>query len=127
MTFSNRLLRLLLGAALLVAGTAHLTWARIEFQAQVPRWLPVPADLVVVASGVVELALGGALVALSRYRTIVGWTVAAFFVAIFPGNIAHYVNRIEGFGLGSDRARGMVLLRLSGQLERKALTPENSM
>ena len=102
--------RLLLGAALLVAGTAHLTWARIEFQAQVPRWLPLPADLVVVASGVVELALGGALVAVSRYRTIVGWTVAAFFVAIFPGNISQYANRIDGFGLDSDRARAIRLL-----------------
>ena len=103
-------LRLLLGAALLFAGTSHLTWARTEFQAQVPRWLPVPADLVVVASGVVELALGGALVALSRYRTIVGWIVAAFFVAIFPGNISQYANRIDGFGLDSDRARAIRLL-----------------
>ena len=35
----------------------HLTWARIAFRAQVPRSLPLPADLVVVASGLVELAL----------------------------------------------------------------------
>lgn len=103
-------LRLLLGAALLFAGTSHLTWARSEFQAQVPRWLPVPADLVVVASGLVELALGGALVALSRYRTTVGWIVAVFFVAIFPGNISQYANRIDGFGLDSDRVRAIRLL-----------------
>ncbi len=103
-------LRLLLGAALLFAGTSHLTWSRTEFQAQVPRWLPLPADLVVVASGFVELALGGALVALSRYRTIVGWIVAVFFVAIFPGNISQYANRIDGFGLDSDRARAIRLL-----------------
>ncbi len=103
-------LRLLLGSALLFAGTSHLTWSRTEFQAQVPRWLPFPADLVVVTSGVVELALGGGLVALSRYRTIVGWIVAAFFVAIFPGNISQYANRIDGFGLDSDRARAIRLL-----------------
>ena len=102
--------RLLLGAALLFAGTSHLTWARTEFQAQVPRWLPLPPDLVVVASGIVELALGGALVALPRHRTIVGWIVAAFFVAIFPGNISQYTNRIDGFGLDTDRARAIRLL-----------------
>ena len=102
--------RLLLGAALLVAGTAHLTWSRAEFRAQVPPWLPQPADPVVVASGLVELALGGALITLSRYRTTVGWLVAAFFVAIFPGNIAQYVNGIDAFGLNSDRARALRLL-----------------
>jgi uncharacterized membrane protein len=102
--------RLLLGAALLVAGTSHLTWARIAFQAQVPQWLPLPPDFVVVASGLVELALGSALIALPRYRAAVGWIVAAFFVAIFPGNIAQYVNGIDAFGLDSDRARAIRLL-----------------
>ena len=102
--------RLLLGAALLFAGTSHLTWARSEFQAQVPRWLPLPPDFVVVASGVVELALGGALIVLRRYRTTVGWLVAAFFVAIFPGNIAQYTNRIDAFGLNTDQARALRLL-----------------
>jgi uncharacterized membrane protein len=103
-------LRLLLGAVLLATGTAHLTVARSEFRAQVPRWLPLPVDLVVVGSGLVELGLGGALVALPRYRTLVGWVVAAFFVAIFPGNISQYLNRIDAFGLNSDRARGLRLL-----------------
>jgi uncharacterized membrane protein len=102
--------RLLLGAVLLFAGTSHLTWSRMEFQAQVPRWLPLPADLVVVGSGLVELALGGALIVLSRYRTAVGWIVAAFFVTIFPGNIAQYVDRIDAFGLNFDRARAIRLL-----------------
>ncbi|HEY0602396.1 MAG TPA: hypothetical protein VGD58_05770 [Herpetosiphonaceae bacterium] len=102
--------RWLLGAFLLFAGTSHLTWSRTEFQAQVPRWLPLSADLVVVASGLVELALGGALIVLRRYRTTVGWIVAAFFVAIFPGNISQYLNRIDAFGLNSDRARAIRLL-----------------
>jgi uncharacterized membrane protein len=101
--------RLLLGALLLSAGAAHLTVARAEFQAQVPRWVPLPTDLVVIGSGLVELALGGALVALPRYRTAVGWLVAAFFVAIFPGNIAQYVNRVDAFGLNSDLARALRL------------------
>lgn len=106
----QNIFRLLLGAALVFAGTSHLTWSRTEFQTQVPPWLPFPPDLVVVASGFVELALGGALVALPRHRMIVGWIVAAFFVAIFPGNISQYVNRIDGFGLNTDRARAIRLL-----------------
>ena len=102
--------RLLLGVALLFAGTSHLTWSRLEFRAQVPSWLPLPADLVVVVSGLIELALGGALVVLWRYQTTVGWIVAAFFVTIFPGNISQYVNHIDAFGLTSDRARAIRLL-----------------
>lgn len=97
--------RLVLGAFLLFAGTAHLTVARSEFAAQVPSWLPLDADVVVVASGVVELLLGAALVALGRYRVVVGWVVAAFFVAIFPGNIAQYVEGVSAFGLDTDAAR----------------------
>jgi uncharacterized membrane protein len=110
MSIVQTFFRLLLGAALLVTGTAHLTWARIAFGAQVPRWVPLPTDLVVVASGLIELALGVALIALPRYRTTVGWIVAAFFVAIFPGNIAQYVEGINAFGLNSDRARAIRLL-----------------
>lgn len=98
--------RLALGAALLVAGTGHLTTQRQEFQAQVPQWVPVDPDLVVVASGVVELGLGAALVLAPRLvRPWVGWAAAAFFVAIFPGNIAQYLNGTDGFGLDTDTKR----------------------
>ncbi|WP_394249428.1 DoxX family protein [Arthrobacter pityocampae] len=97
--------RIVLGAFLLFAGTAHLTLARAEFTAQVPAWLPLDADFVVVASGIVELVLGAALVALGRYRVIVGWVVAAFFITIFPGNIAQYVDGVSAFGLDTDGAR----------------------
>ena len=97
--------RLVLGAFLLVAGTAHLTVAREEFAAQVPAWLPLDTDVAVVASGVVELVLGASLVFLGRHRVLVGWVVAAFFVAIFPGNIAQYVDGVSAFGLNTDGAR----------------------
>ncbi len=102
--------RILLGAILLFAGSTHLTIARKEFLAQVPPWLPLDKDFVVVASGITELILGGSLVGLSRYRVVVGWIVAAFFVAIFPGNISQYVNHVDAFGLNTDRARGIRLL-----------------
>jgi uncharacterized membrane protein len=96
--------QILLGTALIYAGITHLTTSRIEFQAQVPTWLPLSADFVVLASGVVEICLGLALATL-QYRRYVGWTTAAFFVAIFPGNISQYVNGIDAFGLDTDQAR----------------------
>lgn len=99
------LLRVLLGFSLLMAGLAHLTWARTEFLAQVPPWVPMDADLVVVLSGIVEIVLGIALIVPMRYRVLVGWVTAAFFVAIFPGNISQYMNRIDGFGMTTDEAR----------------------
>ena len=98
--------RILLGLFLLFAGTAHLTFAREEFRAQVPPWVPLDVDLVVVLSGVVELALGLALVlAARRHRALVGWVTAAFFVAIFPGNVAQWLEGRDAFGLDTDTAR----------------------
>lgn len=102
--------RWLLGAALIFAGTMHLTVARAEFQAQVPEWLPLDADFVVVASGIVEIALGLGLIVLRKYRVIVGWLTAAFFVAIFPGNISQFITGTDAFGLDTDLARGIRLL-----------------
>jgi uncharacterized membrane protein len=98
-------LRWLLGAALIGAGIGHLTNQRTEFQAQVPSWFPIDEDLVVLASGVVEIALGLALIALPRHRVIVGTIVAAFFVVIFPGNIAQWVEGVDAFGLDTDAKR----------------------
>ncbi|MCF4121379.1 hypothetical protein L1785_10340 [Antribacter sp. KLBMP9083] len=103
-----------LGAFLLYAGTGHLTRLRDEFQAQVPSWVPVDADTVVVGSGLVEIGLGAALVGTWRQpaRRRVGLLTAAFFVAIFPGNIAQLVEHRDAFGLDTDRKRA---LRLLGQ------------
>jgi uncharacterized membrane protein len=97
--------RILLGASLLFAGISHLTVARTEFLAQVPTWLPVNADLVVVLSGIAEIVLGLALIFLVRQRALVGLAAAAFFILIFPGNISQYVNQIDAFGLNTDQAR----------------------
>lgn len=97
--------RLLLGGFLVYAGVGHLTFARAEFQAQVPSWLPVDADLVVIGSGVVEIALGIGLWLPAGVVPWVGLAAAAFFVAIFPGNIHQYIAGIDAFGLDSDQAR----------------------
>ncbi len=87
-----------------------LTFARAQFQAQVPPWLPLDPDLVVLASGVLEITLGLALVLARRWRGRVGWVVAAFFVAVFPGNLAQWAEGRDAFGLDSDAARATRLL-----------------
>jgi len=101
-----------LGATLAVAGVSHLTFQREEFRAQVPAWLPLDPDVVVLASGVVEIALGGALLGTWRQprRAALGAVVAAFFVAVFPGNIAQLTGRRDAFGLDTDAKRFARLL-----------------
>jgi len=106
----RKLPQMVLGLALAYAGVGHLTTSRQEFQAQVPTLLKDYADFVVLSSGVVEIALGVGLIALWKYRVQIGWVVAAFFVAIFWGNISQYINGVDAFGLNSDRARFIRLL-----------------
>jgi uncharacterized membrane protein len=102
--------RVLLGAFLLYTGVSHLSFARTAFYAQVPPWLPLNADFVIIASGVVEIALGASLVLLTRWRVEVGWVAAIFFVLVFPGNISQFITHANAFGLDSDLARGIRLL-----------------
>lgn len=106
--------RWVLAGSMVFAGLSHLFWARREFQSQVPDavtdMLPIDKDGVVVASGAVEIMLGAALVALPRERRRIGVLLAAFFVAVFPGNIAQAVDRRKGFGLDTDAARYTRLL-----------------
>jgi uncharacterized membrane protein len=97
--------RLLLGAAMVGAGVLHLTTQRQQFRAQVPEWFPVDQDLTVLASGVVEIALGAAFVALPRRKRLVGALLAAFFVVVFPGNVAQYLEGTDAFGLDTDGKR----------------------
>lgn len=102
-------LRITLGIFMIFAAVGHLTFLRREFQAQVPDWAPLNKDLVVVASGVVELILGLAMIFLIGLKIWVGITLAIFYVLVFPGNIAQYVNHTDAFSLNSDTAR---LIRL---------------
>ena len=113
MTFLKSLAQIALGAFLLSAGISHLGSNRTEFLAQVPTWLPLNADFVVVASGLVEITLGVLLITtvlvFKRYRRQVGLITGIFFILIFPGNINQYVNQIDAFGLDTDTKR---LIRL---------------
>ena len=113
MTFIKSLAQIALGAFLLSAGISHLGSNRTEFLAQVPTWLPLDPDFVVIASGLVEITLGVLLIItaliLKKYRKVIGLITALFFILIFPGNINQYVNQIDAFGLDTDTKR---LIRL---------------
>ncbi|MEO7214486.1 hypothetical protein [Mucilaginibacter sp.] len=98
--------RILLGANLIFAGVSHLTFARKDFRAQVPDWVPLDKDDTVVYSGIAEIALGSALgLTPDKYQEAVGKAAAAFFVGVFPGNISQYQNKRSAFGLDTDRKR----------------------
>jgi uncharacterized membrane protein len=101
--------RIALGTGLVYAGISHLSFSRLEFTAQVPVWLPVDPDFVVVSSGIVEILLGLGLLSFGRLVPLAGLAAALFFIAIFPGNINQYVEGIDAFGLNTDQARLMRL------------------
>jgi uncharacterized membrane protein len=103
------LAELTLGAFLTFAGIAHLSFGRSDFQAQVPDWVGLEPDFVVLASGVVEIGLGLALILTKKRKAWAGIAAALFFIAIFPGNISQYLTGTDAFGLNSDSAR---LIRL---------------
>lgn len=108
--------RLLLAAFLVFAGLSHLFWGRREFQNQVPEWAPeishIDKDGIVVASGAVEIMLGAALAVLPKEKRRIGAIVAAFFVAVFPGNVDQWLKHRKGFGMDTDAKR---LARLAFQ------------
>ncbi|MFB7893761.1 hypothetical protein ACFC1I_16295 [Microbacterium sp. NPDC056044] len=103
-----------LAALLVAAGASHLTWGRRGYRIVIPDWATrlfhTDKDTIVVASGVVELMLGGALVALPAERRRVGWAVAGFFVAVFPGNVHQWRTGRSAPLMRTDRARFVRLL-----------------
>lgn len=109
-TLTQNIFRILLSIFMVYAGFSHLTFNRVDFQAQVPDWLPLSKDLVVVLSGILEMALGLGLAFWKKERTTFGWVLALFFILVFPGNIAQYLDHKDAFGsLDSDNSR---LIRL---------------
>ncbi|MBE7178129.1 MAG: hypothetical protein INR69_17130 [Mucilaginibacter polytrichastri] len=108
---TRTLARVALGAGLVFAGISHLTFARKDFQAQVPDILPLKKDDTVIYSGFVEIALGAGLILAGRKkREVVGNIAATFFTVIFPGNMAQFVNRKDAFGLDTSGKRFTRLL-----------------
>lgn len=101
--------RILLGIFMITAAIGHFTFQRDDFQAQVPNWIPLDKDLVVILSGIVEIALGLSMIFLTKFKVQAGIALALFYVLVFPGNIAQYLNGTSAFGLDTDRLR---LIRL---------------
>lgn len=103
-----------LTAMLATTGIGHLSWGRRGFRITVPDWavrmLRLDKDAIVVASGVVELVLAAALAFFPRQRRRVGWTVAAFFIAVFPGNVHQWRTGRSAPLLDNDRRRFIRLL-----------------
>jgi uncharacterized membrane protein len=102
--------RVVLGSALIIAGLGHLTLARNDFQAQVPDWVGIDKNVVVISSGLVEIALGFALIVVRRHRSLLGLVVGLFFIAVFLGNLSQFIDGHDAFGLNSDAARRTRLL-----------------
>lgn len=108
-TLVQKIFRILIALAMIFAGFSHLTFNRVEFQAQVPEWLPMSKDLVVILSGIVEMILGLGLLLWKNQRVNFGLALAIFYVLIFPGNISQYIEGKDFASLDSDSAR---LIRL---------------
>ncbi|MBT1711386.1 DoxX family membrane protein [Fulvivirgaceae bacterium PWU5] len=104
-TRTQTIFRITLGAFMLLAGVGHLTFQRQEFQAQVPDWVPLSKDLVVILSGIVEVLLGATMIFWRQLRVEVGIALAVFYILVFPGNIAQYVNDTNAFGLDTEEKR----------------------
>lgn len=97
--------RIALGLLLIFTGVGHLSFARRDFQAEVPESVPMNKDTVVWVSGIGEIALAISLIFLKRQRVIVGWIVVLFFILVFPGNIAQLMNHKDALGMNTDLAR----------------------
>lgn len=98
--------RIALGTMLIAAGISHLTFARKEFQAQVPDSIPLDKDDTVVYSGIAEIGLGTSIILTpKKYLSTLGKITAVFFTAVFPGNISQYQNRRDAFALDTDKRR----------------------
>ena len=108
-SLTQKIFRVVLALFMILAGISHLTFSRIEFQAQVPDWVPISKDLVVILSGIVEIILGLGLAFWKNQRVRFGWALALFYVLIFPGNIAQYIEGKDFGPLDSDASR---LIRL---------------
>ncbi|MVN76153.1 hypothetical protein GO988_07435 [Hymenobacter sp. HMF4947] len=104
-TTAQDVARYVLGTFMVGAGVGHLTFVRKPFQAQVPDWVPQDKDTVVLESGVVEIGLGLLMLFNKRYKVPMGVGLAAFYLAVFPGNIHQYLDSLPALSLDTERKR----------------------
>lgn len=108
-TTIQNIFRIVLGLFMIVAAIGHFSFARTDFQAQVPDWVPMDKDTIVLLSGIPELLMGLAMVFWTKQKVYVGIILAIFYVLVFPGNLAQYTGAHNAFGLDTDEKR---LIRL---------------
>jgi len=97
-----------LAAGLGFMGVAHFVQTR-GFRPLIPDWATritrLDKDAIVIASGAAEIALAAGLLALPKERRRIGWATAAFFVAVFPGNVQQWRTHRSAPGLDTDTKR----------------------
>jgi uncharacterized membrane protein len=74
-----------LALAIVFAGFSHFAQSE-PFVQHLPDWVPAPEALVYI-TGVIEIALGVALLLARTHRVAVGQLLAAYLVAVLPANI----------------------------------------
>jgi uncharacterized membrane protein len=91
------LVRLLLAALFLVAGTTHLRHPEL-FLPVMPPWIPFHLPCIRI-SGVFELLGGlGLLIRARPIQLLAGWGLALLLVAVFPANLYMAVTRVQVHG-----------------------------
>ena len=102
------LARWILALALGAIGIVHFVSTR-GFRVVVPDWATkatrLDKDAIVIASGAAEVALAVGLLALPKERRRMGFATAAFFVAVFPGNVHQWRTRRSTPGLDTEARR----------------------
>ena len=93
---SRLILRIVLAAAYIGAGIAHLRFPA-PFLSITPDWVPRP-ELVIAATGVAEILGATALVAIPRLRRTAAICLALYAVCVYPANIRHAADAISVHG-----------------------------
>jgi uncharacterized membrane protein len=92
--FSHRgAARLGMAIAMTFAGAAHL-FVATPFIQHLPTWVPLRAEIVL-GSGLIEIALGIALLLPPPTRRRAGVVLALYLLAVFPGNVYVAVFNVE--------------------------------
>jgi uncharacterized membrane protein len=93
---SRLILRVVLGAAYLAAGVAHLRFPG-PFLSITPDWVPQP-EWVIAATGVAEIVGAVALVAVPPLRRAAAIGLALYAVCVYPANVKHALDAVAVVG-----------------------------
>lgn len=86
----RKILMLLLALFMIVGGINHFLTPEFYLR-MMPPYIPAP-EFMVALSGVIEVALGIALL-IPRTRVLAAWGIIALLIAVFPANLHMYLNQ----------------------------------